>query len=113
VETYTTISKRVIDGYYGNGRAAFWFGWGAPLPGRERKRYLRETYAPGSPGQRAVGGPGFDISRDSEELIALGFLGIVPWVQQHAEVFRHPTQIAPAPGPFWTQHLDYQRAILA
>ncbi|MCZ7576610.1 MAG: hypothetical protein M5U18_06005 [Dehalococcoidia bacterium] len=31
VETYTTISRRVLDGYYGNGRAAFWFGWGPPF----------------------------------------------------------------------------------
>ena len=95
VETYTTISKRVVEGYYGNGRAAFWFGWGGPLASPDRKRYLRDMYAPGSPGQRAVGGPGFDLSTDSEGLIPLGFLGIVPWVQQYAEVFRRPTLIAP------------------
>ncbi len=110
VETYTTISKRVIDGYYGNGRASFWFGWGAPLSGPDRQRYLAETYAPGSPGQRTVGGAGIGPDATVSRLPSLGYLGIVPWVQQYSEVFRRPGHVAPHPSPFWTQHLDYLRS---
>ncbi len=115
VETYTTISKRVVEGYYGNGRAAFWFGWGAPLSGPDGARYIREYYAPGSPGQVATGGSGMTGTTQDDvlKMIDSGFLGIVPWVQQFAEVFRTPTLIAPEPSPFWAQHLDYQRALIA
>ncbi len=51
VETYTTISRRVLDGYYGNGRAAFWFGWGPPLPSPDPRRAFIERYQalPGLP----------------------------------------------------------------
>ncbi len=115
VETYATISKRVLDGYYGSGRAAFWFGWGPPLPGPDGARYIRDNYAPGSPGQLATGGAGM-TGRDQNDVIQLiegGFGGIVPWVQQQAEVFRSPLQIAPDQSPFWSQHLDYRRAVIA
>lgn len=115
VETYATISKRVLDGYYGNGRAAFWFGWGPPLPGPDGARHIRDNYAPGSPGQLATGGAGM-TGRDQDDVLRLiegGFGGIVPWVQQQAEVFRSPLQIAADASPFWSQHLDYQRAVIA
>ncbi len=109
VETYTTISRRVLDGYYGSGRAAFWFGWGPPLPGPDRERYFQETYGPGSPGQRASGGPG--TTRDALGSLAnASYSGIVPWVQQYAEVFRRPGHVAAQPTPFWPQHLDYVRS---
>ncbi|MBK9546287.1 MAG: hypothetical protein IPO51_10680 [Dehalococcoidia bacterium] len=109
VETYTTISRRVLDGYYGSGRAAFWFGWGPPLPGPDRERYFQETYGAGSPGQRASGGPGG--ARDALGSLAnAGYSGIVPWVQQYAEVFRRPGHVAAQPTPFWPQHLDYVRS---
>ena len=111
VETYTTISKRVLEGYYGNGRAAFWFGWGPAIATRQPDRYFSELYAPGSSGQRAVGGPGTQLeSGSANELIRMGYLGIVPWVHQFAEVYRRPTQAGPEPSAFWNQHLDYLRA---
>ena len=44
-------------------------------------------------GQRAVGGPGTQLeSGSANELIRMGYLGIVPWVHQFAEVYRRPTQ---------------------
>jgi ABC-type transport system substrate-binding protein len=110
VETYTTISKRVIDGYYGNGRAAFWFGWGPPLPTPSAERYLAETYAPGSAGVRETGATPFALSWDANNVIGAGFHGIVPWVQQFARVYRRSGINGPEPSPFWNQHLDYQRS---
>jgi ABC-type transport system substrate-binding protein len=111
VETYTTISKRVLEGYYGNGRAASWFGWGPPIATRQPERYFAELYAPGSSGQRAVGGPGTQIeSGSANELSRMGYLGIVPWVHQFAEVYRRPNHAGPEPSPFWNQHLDYLRS---
>jgi ABC-type transport system substrate-binding protein len=112
VETYTTISKRIIDGYYGNGRAAFWFGWGPPFSSPSGERYYAETYAPGSPGQRVSGGSG-GTGTTQDALLGLvnsGFLGVVPWGRQFAEVYRRPGIVAAEPSPFWSQHLDYQRA---
>ena len=111
VETYTTISKRVLDGYYGNGRAAFWFGWGPALTSPLAERYVAETYAPGSPGQRVTGGAGSSgaTQDDMLRIIDAGYLGIVPWVHQFAEVYRRPTHTGPTPSPFWKQHTDYLR----
>jgi peptide/nickel transport system substrate-binding protein len=108
VETYTTISKRVLEGYYGNGRAAFWFGWGPPIATRQPERYFAELYVPGSSGQRAVGGAG--MQPGTGDLARMGHLGIVPWVHQFAEVYRRPNHAGPEPSPFWNQHLDYLRS---
>jgi hypothetical protein len=112
VETYTTISKRVVEGYYGNGRAAFWFGWSPPFASPSSARFVAQTYAPGSPGQRVTGGSGTHLAT-IEDFFPLvnraGFLGIVPWLQQTNEFFRRPSVTGPEPSPFWTQHLDYTR----
>ena len=115
VETYTTISRRVVEGYYGNGRAAFWFGWGAPLPSPLPADYFAETYAPGSPGQRVTGGSGVGGSGQDDlvKLAERGFSGIVPWVQQYAEVYRAASAYGPAPSPFWGQHADIERVSFA
>lgn len=110
VETYQTISNRVHDGYYGNGRAAFWFGWGPPLATPSAARYVAETYAPGSASIRVTGATPFAMAGDANNVIGAGFQGIVPWVQQFAYVHRHPRISAPEPSPFWNQHLDYLRA---
>jgi hypothetical protein len=109
VETYTTISKRVLEGYYGGGRAAFWFGWGPPISSPSGKRYFAEMYAARSPGQRATRGAG---ATDADPLAVArqGFLGIVPWAQQRFDVFRKFSASGPQPSPFWTQHLDHLRS---
>jgi hypothetical protein len=108
VETYTTISERVIQGYYGGGRAAFWFGWGPPISSPSAERYVAETYAALSPGQRVTRGYGYR-GGDPVAITENGYFGIVPWVRQHAEVFRRPTAQGPAPSPFWQQHRDVER----
>jgi ABC-type transport system substrate-binding protein len=110
VETYTTISKRVLDGHYGNGRAAFWFGWGPPLSSASASSYYSELYAPSSAAQRSVGGRGGDGGASgARKLTTQGYLGIVPWVQQYNEVYRLRSKAGPFPSPFWQQHMDYTR----
>lgn len=110
VETYTTISKRVVEGYYGNGRAAFWFGWGPPITSPDARRFASDTYGAGSPGQRAVGGVGFANPTDSAAIAKAGFGGFLHWAHPYNEVFRKRTTTGPEPSPFWNQHLDYVRA---
>lgn len=110
VETYTSISKRVVEGYYGNGRAAFWLGWGAPIASPDARRFGAETYAPGSAGQRAVGGSGVPEPTNSAAIAKAGFAGFLHWAHPYNEVFRKRGITAPDPSPFWNQHLDYLRA---
>src|SRR5688500_13685909 len=101
----------MLEGYYGNDLAAFCFGWGPAIATRQPDRYFSELYAQGSSGQRAVGGPGTQLeSGSANELSRMGYLGIVPWVHQFAEVYRRPTQAGPEPSTYWNQHLDYLRA---
>ena len=122
VETYTTISRRVQDGYYGNGRAALWFGWGPPIPSPDPRRAFAERYR-GLPGLPA--GLSFDgaATLDSAPLertriqdlqqvvIQAGFGGVIPWVQQRSELFRRSGVSGPWPSPFWDRHLDAARHV--
>lgn len=122
VETYTTISRRVLDGYYGNGRAAFWFGWGPPIPSPDPRRALIERYQ-GLPGLPQ--GLSFDRARTLDSslrdrtevhdlqqvIVQSGFGGVIPWVQQQSELFRRKGVSGPWPSPFWTQHLDSARFV--
>ena len=115
VETYTTISKRVSEGYYGNGRAAFWFGWGPALATPLAARYLQETYDPDSATQRATGGEGTAWAGEDAlvRITQQGYFGVVPWLRQFGEVYRKPGVVAPPSAGYWTQHLDWRRASLA
>jgi len=118
VETYTAISKRVAEGYYGNGRAAFWFGWGPSLPSPDPRRYLLDTYA--SPAEALSAEPtdtalrrALDGASDSlaefQRLRLAAPSGVINWVQQRSELFRLDSHSGPVPSPFWQQHLDYLR----
>lgn len=122
VETYATISRRVLDGYYGNGRAAFWFGWSPPIPSPDPRRAFIERYR-GLPG--LPNGLSFDAAatlqsapRDragvqdlQQVVIQAGFGGVIPWVQQRSELFRRDGVSGPWPSPFWDQHLDAARFV--
>jgi len=122
VETYTTISQRARDGYYGNGRASFWFGWGPPIPAPDPRRDFIERYR-GLPGLPA--GLSFDRAatldstlRDRTEVhdlqqvvVQAGFGGVIPWVQQRSELFRRKGVSGPWPSPFWDHHLDAARYV--
>jgi|GEM_PF-2601746 len=111
IETYTTISERVIQGWYGGGRAAFWFGWGPPIASPSAERYVAEVYGALSPGQRVTRGYGYR-GGDPVAITESAYFGVVPWLRQYAEVFRKPSAAGPAPSPFWQQHRDAERARL-
>lgn len=110
VETYTTVSQRIVDGYYGQGRAATWFGWGPPMASPEAGRFVAELYAPDSPGQRAVGGAGLADPWSPQVTVERGFGGVLHWALPVNEVFRKEGVSGPGPTAFWGQHLDYQRS---
>ena len=122
VETYTLISERVASGYYGNGRAAFWFGWSPPLPSPDPTRWFVETYRPGAnalgldlaPFDAAL--QEFDLRRRRElagdagrQVAEAGFCGIMPWLHQRSELFRREDFVGGAVTPFWGQHQDRSR----
>ncbi len=122
VETYTLISERVASGYYGNGRAAFWFGWSPPLPSPDPTRWFVETYRPGGESLGLDLGL-FDgllleyeretrraLLRDGASLVAANaFAGVIPWVHQRSELFRRTGFEGGAVTPFWGQHRDAGR----
>ena len=122
VETYTLISQRVGSGYYGNGRAATWFGWGPPIPSPDPTRWFAETYRPGAL-LSGVDAGAFEALRSEhsndarrDRVRALGrrvaeaaFCGVVPWVQQRSELFRRHGFEGGEVTPFWPQHHDASR----
>lgn len=122
VETYTTISRRVQDGYYGNGRAAFWFGWGPPIPSPDPRRAFIERYRglPGLPAGLSFDGAATldsaprqrtEVQDLQQVVIQAGFGGVIPWVQQRSELFRRNGVSGPWPSPFWDHHLDAARYV--
>lgn len=48
VDSYPNIARKAAERYYGNGRSATWFGWGAPFAEPDPGLWLAETYASGS-----------------------------------------------------------------
>lgn len=133
VESYTTISQKVLDRRYGNGNAAFWFGWGPQLDLPDASRQLAETYSPDF-ATGAISGLGsfpdataitrveslsrqvrleFDTGRRmalakeiGAAVLGAGGMGVLPWLLQRSEVFRWPYYGGTEPTPFWGQHLD-------
>ena len=117
VEPYTTIGERASAGEYGNGRAAFWFGWGPPFDDPDPTRLLAETHAPGLPALAKR----FDEllneldsearARRAREL-ALAALaegsGVLSWLVQRQELFRVAALRRAVPSPFWLQHRDHE-----
>lgn len=130
VETYTTISTKTLAGRYGNGRAAFWFGWGPPMLEPDPSRSLIETYSSSGPNAATLGlkagpldaklatlarAPQSDRAAATAEaslaVLEDGGSGIITWLLQRAEIFRWPYLSGPTPSPFWRQHLDYARTL--
>ena len=126
VETYTTIARKAADHRYGNGNAAFWFGWGPPFVEPEPSRWAIETYASNSPGALTTGvksekldGLLTKLKTDFEarsratilgdlaaEILSQGGHGYMGWLTQVHDHFRWPYLNRSTPGPWWDQHLN-------
>jgi ABC-type transport system substrate-binding protein len=116
VETYTTISAKAMSGSYGNGHAAFWFGWGPPIAEPDPTRALLETYArAGGEMQRLAGQLAAEFAMQRRQRLAgelalaalrAGGAGTIEWALQRSELFRWSYLHASPPTPFWGQHRD-------
>ncbi len=131
VDSYVNISRKAVEGHYGNGRAAFWFGWGPALVSPDPFRHLHETYHSGSATalSHAYSDPEVDAAleeirtiSDIEERAALGIAlqrtllsdaagGVLPWALQHSEHFAHEYLSGRRPSPFPAQ-TDFRRMLV-
>lgn len=123
VDSYVNISRKALDGYYGNGRAALWFGWGPALVSPDPSLNLFETFHGESATARSLGhaDPGLDaqllqlrLERDAESRVALvheiqrailaeASGGVMHWALQRSEHFSHGYLASPLPSPFAAQ----------
>jgi ABC-type transport system substrate-binding protein len=129
VDSYANIAEKLASGRYGNGAAAFWFGWDAPIVSPEPSRTLIERFLSNSATAATHGFADEELDRllsrlgtafDMEERASLAIEvqasllegaggGIIPWVLQQSEHFRRAYLAGPARTPFADQHLDSQR----
>jgi len=120
VQTYTTISAKVQAGKYGNGNAAFWFGWGPPISEPDPSRRLIETFHSTSASARAAGFASVALDAQLDRLrgelsaearrVATrqvaraladdGGGGVIPWLLQRSEVFTWPYLVGAPWTPF-------------
>ena len=112
IERYPTIAERVEQGYYGNGRAAFWFGWATPLPSPDPREALLQLHGhaldPAAHRQILDGQP--SALAELQRHLLTGFpSGVIPWVQQTIQIFRRPETFGPTPSPFWDGQRDISR----
>ncbi|WP_322819760.1 ABC transporter substrate-binding protein [Tepidiforma sp.] len=112
IERYPTIAERIEQGYYGNGRAAFWFGWAAALPSPDPREALLQLHGhaldPAAHRQILDGQPSA-LAELQRNLLAGFPSGVIPWIQQTIEIFRRPDTFGPTPSPFWDGQRDISR----
>lgn len=133
IETYTAISAKSVDGSYGNGNAALWFGWTLSAGEPDGSRYLLDIYAPRPDGTMPNGYDSPEVARllarletefeadarhaitrdIARALLADGGGGAFDWLAQTSELFRRRGFHGSEPSPFWPQHLDAAAAISA
>jgi ABC-type transport system substrate-binding protein len=109
VDSYVNISRKTLDGYYGNGRSAFWFGWGPALTSPDPSMNLFETYHSGSAtavshgynneavdaslerlrSTRDVGERASLAGEIQRALLSDAAGGVLPWALQQSEHFVH------------------------
>ncbi len=129
VETYTTISKKAVEGRYGNGTPAFWFGWGPPFAEPDPSRWLVETYGANSGrsgvqsgavkvaalrlGRAYEAADRFAAAREIEAaLLQEADGGILHWVAQRHELVRWAYLERPIQASsWWPQHMDAELAL--
>ena len=128
-DSYTGIAGKVARGFYGNGNAALWFGWGPATASPDPSLNLLETFHSASataqvagyhdsavddllasvrvefdPAQRAR----LVLEVQSEILKSAGG-GVLPWLLQRSEHFSRRYLVGPARSPFEDAHLDALR----
>lgn len=129
VETYTTIAKKAAEHRYGNGEAAFWFGWGPAVVEPEPSRWAIETFGSRSAGAATTGVHSAELDRLTAALASepqaaerrktlrelslalvngLDAAGYVGWLTQVHDHFRWPYLHSAAPTPWWDQHRDHE-----
>jgi peptide/nickel transport system substrate-binding protein len=131
VETYTTIAEKLAAGLYGNGNAAFWFGWGPPMLDPVPSRVLFETYSSRGPNLAVTGFSsgvvdglldGLMTGLDGRErasklgaaVAAIGAEaggGVMPWVVQTLDVYRWRFLRRTRPTMWWDQHRDDEATV--
>jgi hypothetical protein len=131
VDSYTAISERAGTGAYGNGQLALWFGWGPPDVEPDPSRALIETYDSVSPTAATFGYRSDPVRLALADIQSAQDLNerkggvkrvqghlldeaggpVLTWLLQRADTLRWDYYRAPAPSPFWTQHLAAGLAI--
>lgn len=131
VLSYTTISRKAAEGEYGNGTAAFWFGWGPQFNDPAAARVLYETYHSAGPTARSLGFANDEVDSALQQLMlsarpderaaparqalsaiaANGFGGVIPWLVEVHDAFRWPLLTPGGPDGWWNQHLDVLAAV--
>lgn len=125
-ESYRVIARKSADHYYGNGRAATWFGWGPPIAEPSLGRWLSETFASTSatarsnnfasaevdaaiqvlPAKSDAEGRGEHIRQLAESLAVDRSGGVITWVTQRFERLRSSAISWESDTPFASQHFD-------
>ncbi len=132
VDTYTAISAKALDRYYGSGRASLWLGWGPPIPSPDPSRNVMDTLLPNGPTARSLGLPSIapeelgglslEFGLDHRKVLvravvrshlAAGSPGVLGWLLQQNEIFRRSRFSRPSVAPFWTQESDAQAHFIA
>jgi peptide/nickel transport system substrate-binding protein len=125
IDTYTSIAEKVAGGKYGNGRAAFWFGWGPPLRSPDPSREFVQAFDLRANGAGAAASQDpaltalFDrlptemdaarrasLVKECNQALLNGGSAVIPWLLQRSELFRWNYLQRARPTPFWIQHLD-------
>lgn len=122
VDSYVNISRKTLEGHYGNGNPAIWFGWGPALTSPDPSLYLYETYHSSSATALSLGYIDGTVdallgrvrgARDLEEraeliadlqrlLLQDAAGGVLLWALQQSEHFAHAylagRTLSPFPG---------------
>jgi ABC-type transport system substrate-binding protein len=112
IQRYPDIAERVRQGFYGNGKPAFWLGWGTPLPSPDPREALLDLHGHALDPvarERLLQADPVELREIQRRLLTGIPSGVIMWVQQTFEVFRRPGTFGPRPSPFWDGQRDVSR----
>jgi ABC-type transport system substrate-binding protein len=130
-DSYTNIAAKVASGFYGNGNAAIWFGWGTAVTSPDPSLTLVETFHSESPTAGSAGFRDdevdgllnriqveFDLATRAElaldvqrRLMGAASGGLLSWLLQSSEHFSRAYLVGSPRTPFHDAHLDAARWI--